>query len=68
MSLKLKDVAEEMKMITVSVPRQSKDAIWNFISVNLDRLRPIGFDGHEVICLSKVGSEIESVINQCQQF
>lgn len=68
MSVKrLKDAAGEMGMVTVSIPRRSKDAVWNFIALNLDRLRPVGFDGHEVVCLPEFSSEIKSVLDQCQQ-
>lgn len=59
----LKDAAAEMGMVTVSVPRGSKDAVWNFIALNLDRLRPGGFDGREVICRPEFGAEFEAVIN-----
>lgn len=46
----LKSAADELGMAIVNVPRHLRDSTWTFIARNLERLRPIGFDGHQVIC------------------
>lgn len=57
----LETAAEELGMSAVRIDSTKRDTVWNFISVNLDRLRPIGFDGHTVVCRKEDESEIAAL-------
>lgn len=59
---RIEDVAEELGMITVRVPSRYRDKVWNWIAINIDRLRPGGFDGHVIVCASKDTEEVRSLI------
>lgn len=50
-------------MVVVPIPRKLKDHVWGFIASSLERLRPIGFDGREVICLPEFKAELEATLN-----
>ena len=50
-------------MVTFSVPRHAKDLVWNFIAVNIERLRPVGFNGQEVICSRQDEREFSLLIS-----
>lgn len=58
----LEQTAEELGLSVTRVSPGAREKVWNFISRNIDRLRPAGFDGHTLVHRPEDTEEIHQLL------
>ena len=60
----LRSVAEELGLGVIPIDHRKKGEVDTFISRNIDRFRPVGFDGRVVLCQLKHEKEFVCFIRR----